>query len=133
MCPGVTGQLRYWCTKPWGLWGTPYPSAGNKFQAQAASYVYQPICHECTHVPNPEPPSHLPSLTISLGHPGAPAPSILTSLFLNVSLHMYEYACAVLLLWFRYWIFTFGSRDTIWFLANGKISSTFKSMQVFFS
>ena len=35
------------------------------------------ICHECTHVPNPEPPSHLPSLTISLGHPGAPAPSIL--------------------------------------------------------
>ena len=28
------------------------------------------------HVPNPEPPSHLPSHTISLGHPSAPVPSI---------------------------------------------------------
>ena len=32
--------------------------------------------HGCTWVPNPEPPSHLPSHTISLGHPSAPAPSI---------------------------------------------------------
>ena len=35
------------------------------------------IHHGCTHVPNPEPPSHLPPHTISLGHPRAPAPSIL--------------------------------------------------------
>ena len=33
--------------------------------------------HGCTSVPNPEPPSHLPPYTISLGHPSAPAPSIL--------------------------------------------------------
>ena len=32
------------------------------------------ICHGCTHVPNPEPPSHLPPHTIPLGHPSAPAP-----------------------------------------------------------
>ena len=35
------------------------------------------IRHRCTHVPNPEPSSHLPSHTISLGHSSAPAPSIL--------------------------------------------------------
>ena len=35
------------------------------------------ICHRCTHVPHPEPPSHLPPHTIPLGHPSAPAPSIL--------------------------------------------------------
>ena len=35
------------------------------------------IRHGCTWVPNPEPPSHLPLYTISLGHPSAPAPSIL--------------------------------------------------------
>ena len=35
------------------------------------------ICHGCTWVPTPEPPSHLPPHTISLGHPSAPAPSIL--------------------------------------------------------
>ena len=35
------------------------------------------ICHGCARVPQPEPPSHLPSRTISLGHPSAPAPSIL--------------------------------------------------------
>ena len=35
------------------------------------------ICHGCTHVPNPEHPSHLPPHIISLGHPSAPAPSIL--------------------------------------------------------
>ena len=37
------------------------------------------IRHGCTWVPNPEPPSHLPSHTISLGHPSAPAPTILYS------------------------------------------------------
>ena len=35
------------------------------------------ICHGCKWVPNPEPPSHLPSHIISLDHPRAPAPSIL--------------------------------------------------------
>ena len=35
------------------------------------------IRHGCTHVPHPEPPSHLPAHTISLGHPSAPAPSFL--------------------------------------------------------
>ena len=35
------------------------------------------IHHRCTWVPNPEPPSHYPPHTISLGHPSAPAPSIL--------------------------------------------------------
>ena len=35
------------------------------------------IHHGCTRVPNPEPPSFLPPHTISLGHPSAPAPSIL--------------------------------------------------------
>ena len=35
------------------------------------------IRHGCTRVPNPEPPSHLPPRTIPLGHPSAPAPSIL--------------------------------------------------------
>ena len=35
------------------------------------------ICHGCTCVPNPEPPSHFPPHAIPLGHPSAPAPSIL--------------------------------------------------------
>ena len=35
------------------------------------------ICHECTCVSHPEPPSHLPPRTIPVGHPSAPAPSIL--------------------------------------------------------
>ena len=35
------------------------------------------ISHGCTWVPNPEPLSHLPPHIISLGHPRAPAPSIL--------------------------------------------------------
>jgi len=35
------------------------------------------ICHGCTCVPNPEPPSHLPPHIIPLGHPSAPAPSFL--------------------------------------------------------
>ena len=35
------------------------------------------IRHGCTWVPNPEPPSHYPPHIISLGHPSAPAPSIL--------------------------------------------------------
>ena len=35
------------------------------------------IHHGCTRVPHPEPPSHFPPHTIPLGHPSAPAPSIL--------------------------------------------------------
>ena len=35
------------------------------------------IRYGCTWVPNPEPPSHLPPHSISLGHPSTPAPSIL--------------------------------------------------------
>ena len=35
------------------------------------------ICHGCTCVPNSETPSHLPPHTLPLGHPSAPAPSIL--------------------------------------------------------
>ena len=33
--------------------------------------------HGCTCVPQPETPSHLPPCTIPMGHPSAPAPSIL--------------------------------------------------------
>ena len=35
------------------------------------------ISHGCTCVPHPEPPSHHPPYPIPLGHPSAPAPSIL--------------------------------------------------------
>ena len=35
------------------------------------------IRHGCTCVPHPEPPSHLPHHTIPLGHPSAPALSVL--------------------------------------------------------
>ena len=35
------------------------------------------IHHGCTHVPHPEPASHIPPHTIPLGHPSAPAQSIL--------------------------------------------------------
>ena len=35
------------------------------------------ICHGCTCVQNPEPPSHLPPHPISLVHPSVPAPSTL--------------------------------------------------------
>ena len=35
------------------------------------------FCHRYTRVHHPEPPSHFPPRTIPLGHPSAPAPSIL--------------------------------------------------------
>ena len=35
------------------------------------------IWHECTCVPHPESPSHLPPYLMPLGHPSVPAPSIL--------------------------------------------------------
>ena len=35
------------------------------------------ICHGCTCVPHPKSPFHLPPHTFPLGHPSAPAPSIL--------------------------------------------------------
>ena len=37
------------------------------------------LCHGCTRVSHPEPPSHLPPHPIPLGHPSAPAPSILNN------------------------------------------------------
>ena len=42
-------------------------------------FCYTSTCirHGCTRVPHPEPPSHLPPHTIPLGHPSAPAPSLL--------------------------------------------------------
>ena len=54
------------------------------------------IRHRCTWVPNPEPPSYLPPHIVSLGHPSAPAPSILLSCteprlaihFLHDSIHV---------------------------------------------
>ena len=39
--------------------------------------MFQDFKHGCTCAPHPEPPSLLPPSTISLGHPSAPAPSIL--------------------------------------------------------
>ena len=40
-------------------------------------YINMNLPRVYTWTPNPEPPSHLPLHTISLGHPSAPAPSIL--------------------------------------------------------
>ena len=37
--------------------------------------------HGCTHIPHPEPSSHLPPHTIPLGHPSAAAPSLLYPAF----------------------------------------------------
>ena len=52
------------------------------------------IHHGCTCVPKHEPPSHLPPHNVSLGHPRAPAPSILypasdinCSVFLDAIFH----------------------------------------------
>ena len=39
--------------------------------------TYISIYHGCTCVPHPEPHSHLPPHTITLGHPSAPGPSFL--------------------------------------------------------
>ena len=53
------------------------------------------IHHGCTRVLHPEPPSHLPPCTIPLGHPSAPAPSILYHA-LNLdgdSFHIWYYTC----------------------------------------
>ena len=41
------------------------------------------ISHGCTCVPHPDPPSHLPPHPIPLGHPSAPAPSILYHAFID--------------------------------------------------
>ena len=54
------------------------------------------IHHGYTHVPHPEPPSHLPPRTIPLGHPSAPDPSILYPAlnldrrFLSYILYMFQ-------------------------------------------
>ena len=46
-------------------------------------FCHTSICihHGYTHVPRPEPPSHLPSHIIPLGHPSAPTPSFLYPAF----------------------------------------------------
>ena len=52
------------------------------------------IHHGCTHVPHPEPPSH----SIPLGHPSAPAPSILyhaSNLDWHFISHMIYYTCSM--------------------------------------
>ena len=55
------------------------------------------IRHGCTCIPHPEPPFHLPPCIIPLGHPSAPAPSILfPASNLDVPL-VYFYSC---FLWF---------------------------------
>ena len=55
------------------------------------------IRHRCTCVPPPEPPSHFPSHTIPLGHPSAPASSILyPALNLDwwfISMILYMFLC----------------------------------------
>ena len=49
------------------------------------------ICHGCTWVPNPEPLSHLPPHTISLGHHSAPAPTFLDLRFISyMMLYMFQ-------------------------------------------
>ena len=47
------------------------------FTLQLFCHTLTWIHHGCTWVPNPEPRSHHPPHIISLGHPSAPAPSIL--------------------------------------------------------
>ena len=53
------------------------------------------ICHRCARVPHPEPRSHIPPHTIPLGHPSAPAPSILypASTWTGNSFHIWYYTC----------------------------------------
>ena len=51
------------------------------------------ICHGCTRVPCPEPPSHLPPHIIPLGHPSAPAPSILYRTSTGNSFLIWYYTC----------------------------------------
>ena len=51
------------------------------------------ICYGCTRVPHPEPLSHLPPCTIPLGHPSAPAPSILYWTWTGDSFLIWYYTC----------------------------------------
>ena len=51
------------------------------------------IHHGCTRVPHPEPPSHLPPSTISLGHPSAAAPRILYQTWTGDSFIIWYYTC----------------------------------------
>ena len=53
-----------------------FPLSSLKF-SQIDCHTSTWIRHGCTRVPNPEPFSYLPPHTIPLGHPSAPAPSIL--------------------------------------------------------
>ena len=57
------------------------------------------IHHGCTCVPKHEPPSHLPPHNIPLGHPSAPAPSMLYPAAVNkLLLNTY---CVLVWFWFR--------------------------------
>ena len=51
------------------------------------------IHHGCTCVPNPERPSHRHPHIISLGHPSAPAPSILYQTWTGDSFLIWYYTC----------------------------------------
>ena len=56
------------------------------------------IHHGCTRVLHPEPPSHHPPSTITLGHPSAPAPSILYP-SLNLDWHFVPYMILYMFQW----------------------------------
>ena len=53
------------------------------------------IRHRCTHIPHPEPPSHLPPRTIPLGHPSAPpqASCVLHQTWTGDSFLIWYYTC----------------------------------------
>jgi len=57
------------------------------------------ICHGCTRVPDPELPSHIPPRTIPLGHPSAPAPSILYPA-LNLDWRFVSYMILYMFQWY---------------------------------
>ena len=71
----------YWCTVSSSDTFSTWPSTLFLFFFFTILYWFchtsTCICHGCTHVPHPEPSSHLPLHTIPLGHPSAPAPSFL--------------------------------------------------------
>ena len=83
------------------------------------------ICHRCTRVPNPEPPSHLPPHTIPLDHPSAPAPSFLYPAsnldwwFISYMI-LYMFQC---LKWMPQMFKRFDQKDA-WWLKPQLISST---------
>ena len=63
------------------------------------------IHHGCTRVLNPEPCSHLPPHTISLGHPNAPAPSNLYPAS-NLDWQFVSYMILYMFQWKLWFIYT---------------------------